>query len=370
MRIPQSVTVMGLSLVLSACATQGAHAGEDLSAAVKSLANQTEALKTVAKTEADAKVTVRRDEAIRYWISHGDDTKGVNLTSSNPGDSFAHYVCAGSGALESVNAATTYMAAYSSAAQAAVDPGPDTFSGQFAKFLDQNSPAKTVALPPETTKASQIFADCVSRIAPLLELYNRGTPASDTADEFAVALIPAAIAAGQKLISSLETLAKDGLKLLNAAQQRKHLRAFMSANAVDLKQVEDALQANNKLDDAWARRQAFVLGSGYEKFVLIMGDKNRAADAAKLRAAGLEVSTLLAPYDSMAATKKPSEVVKAWVAAQAAFMKDVNDDSISIAGIIGYLQTAEAQLSAIQSDYKDSSTKFATLVQSLKAVSK
>jgi hypothetical protein len=361
------IAILSLSLGATGCATTQAGSGDDISTAAKSLATQTDTLATVAKTEADAKPTVRRDEAIRYWIASGDDATGRNLTSSNPHDSFARYVCAGSGALESVNASITYLRAYSGGAQAAVDPGPDTFAGQFAKFLDQNSPAKMIALPPKDTTAANVFSACFSSAQALLSVYERGVPASDNSDEFALTAIPAVIAAGEKLISSLETLAKDALKALNAAQQRKHLQDFMSANAANLTTVESNLQAANKLDDAWTRREAFVLGTAYEKFKVIMNDKNRAADASKIRAAGLEVSSELDAYDAMIAAKKPSEVAKAWISAQSTLQKDVNDNSISISAILAFMQSTESELSTIKSDYTDSNTKFKALVQSVKA---
>jgi hypothetical protein len=72
----------------------------------------------------------------------------------------------------------------------------------------------------------------------------------------------------------------------------------------------------------------------------------------------------------MASTKKPSEVIKAWVTAQSVLAKDVNDNSISLAGIISYLQAAETDHSTIKSDYSDGATKFNTIVQSLRAVKK
>jgi hypothetical protein len=337
---------------------------------VKALATQTDAVKAVAKTETDAKRLVRRDEAIRYWLARGDDETGINITSSNPADSFARYVCAGTGALTFANADVTYFSAYAAAAQAAVDPGPDTFAGQFAKFLDQNSAPKVLDLPPADTKAAKLFSQCFATVGPLLTDYKRGYPASDTSDEFVLAAIPAAISAGQTLISSLETLAKDALKVLNAVQQRKHLKDFMAANADNLKKVANDPSGASKLDAAWSRREAFVLGTAYEKFEVILNTKNRVADAGKLRAAGLEVASELASYDAMAATKKPSEVFKSWVTAQATLQKDVNDDSISLNAIIAFMQSTESELSSIKTDYSDSSTKFNALVQSIKAVGK
>jgi len=316
MSIYKCIAVTCLTVVVTACGTTSGGGGDDLSTAAKSLATQTDALKAVAKAESDAKPTVRRDEAIRYWIARGDDKTGSNITSSNPKESFARYACAGTGSLLSVNAATSYMEAYSSAAEASVDPGPDTFSGQFAKFLDQNSAAKTIKLPPADTKATEKFSSCVKSVQQLLDVYDRGSTASDVSDEFVLAALPAAIAAGQSLITSLETVAKDGLKILNAAQQRKHLQDFMSANADSLDKVEKALQSKNELDDAWKRREAFVLGTAYEKFKVILNDKSPAADAGKIRASGLEISSELAAFDAMAAAKVPSEVVKAWVSAR------------------------------------------------------
>jgi hypothetical protein len=262
------------------------------------------------------------------------------------------------------------MEAYSSAAEASVDPGPDTFSGQFAKFLDQNSAAKTIKLPPADTKATEKFSSCVKSVQQLLDVYDRGSTASDVSDEFVLAALPAAIAAGQSLITSLETVAKDGLKILNAAQQRKHLQDFMSANADSLDKVEKALQSKNELDDAWKRREAFVLGTAYEKFKVILNDKSPAADAGKIRASGLEISSELAAFDAMAAAKVPSEVVKAWVSAQAQLQKSVNDDSISLSAIIAYMQATESQLTTIKKDYADAATKFNALVESIKAVRK
>jgi hypothetical protein len=367
----QPIAIVCLALSVGACATVSAGTGDDLSTAVKSLATQTDTLASVVKTESDAKPTVRRDEAIRYWISHGDDTTGTNINSSNPQDSFARYVCAGTGALGSVNASLTYMKAYSSAAQAAVDPGPDTFTGQFAKFLDQNSAAKVIKLPADsTTTAAGLFTACFNNVNSLLDIYNRGMTASDTSDEFVLAAIPAIISAGQTLVSSLETLAKDALKALNAVQQRKHLQAFIAANATDITKVENNLQTNSKLDDAWQRREAFVLGTAYEKFKIILNDKNPKADTSKVRAAGLEVSSELATYDAMVATKKPSEVVKAWMAAQTTLEKDAKDNSISVASIIAFMQSVESDFSTIKSDYADTGTKFNALVQSLKDAKK
>ena len=370
MRLINSIVVVSLSLAAAGCATTAGSAGADLGTAGKSLTSQTDAVKAVAKTESDAKQTVRRDESIRYWIARGDDRTGINLTSSNPTDSFARYACAGTGALQSVGASLTYLAAYASAAQASVDPGPDTFAGQFAKFIDQNSAAKVIDLPDPEIKAAAMYASCVASVQKLLAVYVSGAAASDVSDEFALAALPAAIAAVKTLISSLETLAKDGLKVLNEAQQRKHLKDLMAANAESLSSVESKLQTSSELDDAWSRREAFVLGTAYEKFKVILNDPNRVANAGKLRAAGLEVSSELAAYDAMAAAKPPSAAIKAWITAQNQLQKAVNDDSVSISAIVAYMQAAETQLTTLQKDYADTGTKFGALVQSVKAVGK
>lgn len=372
MKVPFVVTLL-VGVTGSACSMLPVSTNPSIETGIASLANSTKALQTVVDTESKAKPIVRRDEAIRYWILNGNDSAGTNLDSKKPKESFARFVCAGEGALIKSRSDLKYFSVYSSGLQAAVSPGADTFQGQFARFKDLSKKELALDLP-EPPSSGKLFRDCFDETASLLDQYELGMPASDTSDEFTIAGAIALVEAGKDVIKSLQTLAKDGLKIVNEAKARAHLKQYIEANREGLAKVEAEINekkltrsckvACSTLDDSWERRRAFVLGASYEKFKVILNDKDRRANSAKIRAAALDVSSELEAYDQITHTKRPSEVVKAWVSAAKQIDVAVNDDSVSVEAIIEYLQSVKEDFDTIEADYKASSDKFNAFVKS------
>jgi hypothetical protein len=360
-----TISIVIFPWLVAGCNLAPIQTNPDIGIATKELSDKTAALQAIAKLETDAKVTVRRDEAIRYWLARGDDSNKINITSANPRESFARYVCAGTGALNNANAQVAYFSAYSNAAQAAVEPGPDTLAGQFARFIDQSKPNPTIKLPVSEKKADQLFIECVGHTNDLLSLYDAGHTAADTSDEFQIDSITTLLDAGQALVNSLEKIAKDGLKVINDIQARAHLKRLINENRQGLENVESTFISKGQLDEAWNRRAAFVLGTGYEKFAVMLADRKRISDHAKLRAAGLEVSNTLSAYDAMMKTKKPSDVARSWTNDAKVLDKAVNDDKVSISAIISYTKATAEQAKTIEDDYKEATAKFDTLLKTL-----
>lgn len=298
MRVTKKFALVAVILGVSGCSWLPPSTNPEIGSGISDLADQTKALRAAVNAETETKVTVRRDEAIRYWLARGNDDKGTNINSANPRESFARYVCAGSGALNSVNAQMTYLDAYAGGLQAAIEPGPDTFAGQFARFLDRSSKSPKLDLP-KANSATAEFRSCFKDTDELLTIYEAGAPASDTTDEFSLATASAVFKAGEALISALESLAKDGLKIVNDVEARAHLKRFVKENREDLGMVLDEFKAKGKLDDAWRRREAFVLGSAYEKFKTVVNDQAPSVAPEKLRASALAVSNDLSAFDKM-----------------------------------------------------------------------
>lgn len=369
------VSTLVLGVTCSACNVLPVSTNPSIETGIVRLTDLTKTLQTVVDTESKAKPIVRRDEAIRYWIINGNDKNGTNLDSNKPKESFARFVCAGEGSLVKAKNDLKYFSVYSSGLQAAIAPGPDTFQGQLARFRDLSKKVPSLDLP-EPPTSGKLFRDCFDETVSVLDQYELGTPASDTSDEFTIAGAIALVQAGKEVIDSLQNLAKDGLEVVNEVKARAHLKQYINANREGLKKVAEEINEKKQttncsipcstLDDAWQRRRAFVLGAAYEKFKVILNDKDRRANSAKIRAGALDVSSELEAYDQITHSKRPSEVIKTWISAANQVDVAVNDDNVSVKAIVEYLTGVKDDFDKIEADYKASSEKFNAFVKSLR----
>lgn len=343
--------------ILSACSTT--ETKEKVHNVTDSLVNVNEAvdsINTILATEIQSKPSVRRLEAVKYYISKGDMPPDQNFNSKKPEESFALFVCTGTGALRRELAALKYTKAYSNTLNDIFTFGEDTFSGQFTKLLTLRSPVDKVPSP-NAVKALDAFEACVKEIKLTLQNNFVGYPASDVTGEVAPIAIIAAVSAINELVDYVEKLAKDGMKISNGIMIRQQLKKFDSENRETLLTVLSNDLSEKRLENAWERRKAASLYLSFETFneLLYLPRKNNTVKILKL---GQLADRQLATFDTLRTTSSPKEVVMKLRAVEKQLHLAITDDSIDPNKVISFIKSIINDTKTLQKDYQDIKTSW------------
>ena len=340
-----ALTVVGLS----SCATNVATTTINDNA--KKFADVvTNSAATIA-TEAKQKPSVRRDEAIMAYLQGKRDE--TNLTANAVPRSFGNFVCAGSQSLTKQLHFFDYANAYAEALTGITAPGPNTFAGQWALFTKNQAPLPSfekVKQGDPSVDAKDRFKQCADKVVSQIAFI--GVVATDVSDEVAFAAIPAAIAALQALVKSLETAATDTLTAINQVEARRRASDLVKAQHEKFNQALTSDLSKTNFDDAWNRHKQDALWRPYLSFerMLQMDPIKNRYEIVQMSA---QIQSQLALYDALASTKSPSEVINAIASSEAALYRAATDDTVSLEGTLSFLTAVAGDLSKIASDYQD-----------------
>ena len=299
---------------------------------------------SVVTAEINAKIAVRRDEIVMYYLLHPRDA--TNLTSDGKPRSFANFVCAGRGSLGGQTAGLEYLKAYSDSASDIIKPGGDTLAEQWkkAKSLSAKPEKLTASTPAENPKSA--VDGCVAQVVPTLSF--EGVSATDFSNESPLAVIEGL--AG--LLKTLETVAKDTLKGSNELLARRRFSELVEQQHDDFRVRLANYIDPDKLDNAWTRRKARSLWRPYRAFSRMM-DMDPATKRDEIVTAAADINKQLSDYDALSRTKRPSEVVAALAKAEQALHDVATNKNANPADILVLLDLLARDVDQIKKDYEE-----------------
>ncbi|MFK3775713.1 hypothetical protein [Pseudomonas sp. NPDC089406] len=338
---------------VGACLALGASAGcvtladkgrvDDVTNKFSEVVNKSSAIIAM---EAAAKTGVRRDEVVMYYLHNGNDAD--NLDQAQTPRSFAHFVCAGQGALAQQLQATAYLKAYSDNLKIITKPGADTFSGQWKKFKE-NKEAKRPEDRPDSQTPERSFTRCYTRVMQLSRF--DGVSATNFNKES-----PAVAVAGIKtLLEAAEKVGKTALKLVNEIESRRLFNATVQMLHEDFQGRLSQDLNPDSLDDAWKRRQTQALWRPYQSFSKLMSlDPHKQSDEIIRLAA--ETSRQLSEYDALAKTEPPSTAVVAIAQAEESLYELATNQDLKPGDVIGFLEVITENIEQLRKDYSELET--------------
>lgn len=359
MRAAASFTVHGLIfaslgalIALSGCAAQGGGEKKSIKEAADTFSKIVSSSADIVREEARAKVAIRRDEAIVFYLTRGDDP--TNITRGGEVRSFANYVCAGTGALQTQSAALDFASTYAKSVNALATPAGDTFAEQWARYLELRGPAPSLKEPEVGRSASQRFSECTAEVSQLLP--PKGVAATDVSDEAAVAGVLAAVEAAKELVTALKTLATRGLKAANEAQARDRVRNFVNANDERVAALLGTDLRPEVLRDAWQRRKARSLVRPYYSFAQMIGEAKPSVMPGAVLERSAVVHAQLQEFDALRSTSSPEKVILGIAQAQKA-LKDAVNSPDAQSSLDVFLSALLSDLDGLKKDYDDLAKK-------------
>jgi hypothetical protein len=329
-------------LVISGCS---AGIKPEVNDAITSVDKAIESANTILSAEIESKPYVRRMEAVKYYINNGDLPEDQNFNSRKPKESFALFVCTGSGALHREIAALKYTKAYSDALKGISSLGEDTFSGQFRKLLELQLPVKKLQSS-ETIKPEDAFKSCIEDTIKNLN----GYPASDVTGELDPTAIIAAIQASKELLDYLKELAKDGVKTANKFMIGEKLEEFDKVNREELQGALTTDLSEVRLENAWKRRQAVSLYQPFETFNELLNQPR--SNTKYILELGQLTNSQLSTFDLLRKTTSPSNIVNRLRLLENQLHSAITDDEINLDKVILYIKYITEDFDLIKNDYE------------------
>ena len=316
--------------------------------------------------EVKRNASVRRDEAIAYFLAKGDDP--ANITHAGVERSFANYVCAGSAELRRETAALKVLSAYSSAAAGIVAPGGDTFAEQWSRLTlqpqevfelaGQRSAADDTPSPP----GSATFSTCVNEVLRMVP--PKGEVATELSNEGALVVITA-LTSIKSLMDSVAKLATDGLKAVSEVESRKKLKTFVNSQHEQFQSLLGTDLRSEVLDNAWARRKARALLRPYYSFSHMLKDFEPSVRPYSVLEVATEVNIELSEYDAMLVAQPPSVAIRSIAQAENSLHDLVNNDSMPLGTILASLKILSGNLKTLSSDHDDLAKKAGEVARAL-----
>ncbi|WP_395378108.1 hypothetical protein [Marinicella sp. W31] len=302
------------------------------------------------QTELKFKPSVRRDEAIVFYLINGNDP--TNISSENVNRSFANYVCAGSSSLSSQLHALNFAAEYARTAKNIARPASDDFVDQWARYLELKQEVPLLE-PNRENNSSSIRKSCIDSIQKLIP--PTGKVATDVSDEIATSGVIAAYAATKELLNSLKGLATRGLSVVNEAKAFERLKEFVNKNHENVKRILGSDLRPDQIDDAWERRKARSLIRPYYLFSELL--KRNHPEIKMSNVEILEVATRieiqLQEYDAISATQSPSKIIVGIAISQEKLFEAVNDDNYQSESLISFFDNFIGDLKSIKESYDE-----------------
>jgi hypothetical protein len=283
--------------------------------------------------------------SVAYYITAGTQSNlNNNIDKANVLVSFANFVCTGADALDKTNAGLALMNAYANTVQAITKTPNDSISGylEAMKALRgrEDSP---LTLPPIN---SDQFSQCRENVVSDLK-FPLGYPAVLGQGEAVGAL--ALVDTVQKLVGSIQTLIKDGLKIATEAEQKRVLQSFIKMNKDNFDLVLKQDLSSDELAKALEKRRRTALAIPYLYFQdmlkLSLLDNKR-----ELLLRASEVDAALAEYDSLRMQPAPSNVAKAFKGINERLDAYANNQ-ISTLDFVQFLAEISKELGQVKTDY-------------------
>jgi hypothetical protein len=347
--------------ILIACSTSEKKKEEksEITSAVNNINEAVNSLSSTLSTEIKSKPSVRRMEALKYYIAKGDMPTDQNFSSKKPEESFALFVCTGTGALRRELAALEYTNDYTDTLKEIASPSEDTFSGQFSKLLVLSGSVNKLSTP-NTIKALDVFESCVKEIQSFFQNNFNGYPASDVTGEVAPLAIIAAISSISELVGYVEKLTKDGIKISNEVMISQQLKKFDSENRETLLTVLSNDLSEERLENSWARRKAASLYLPFETFKELL-DLPRKKNTDKILRLGQLADAQLSTFDTLRTTPSPRNIVNKLRVVEENLHLVITDDKINLNRVISFIKSISEDFKTIQKDYEEIKTAWPPL---------
>lgn len=315
--------------------------------------------------EIKSRPSVRRMEAIKYYINHGNNDLNITgKTSKDIEESFARYVCTGVGAFQRDLAAVKYAKNYTNSLKLIIEPGKDTLWGQVEKLrtlgqMNQKLPE------PKATSSQEAFDFCIKETLTILRDEFDGHTALDVSGEMAPGVIILAISGAEELLKKLEDLARAGLKIANELKMRKVLKDFDIQNRENLERIISNNLSDEKFEKAWKRRKAASLYLPYEYFKSIF-TLSRTKESIEIIKLSALINSQLNYYDTMRATTPPQDVTKTLREVEIKLHNIISDETISLEKIIGFVKSISNELKSIKKDYEGINSNWKNIASPIK----
>lgn len=296
---------------------------------------------------------VRRISAVVYYLSDQRPNAADNFDPNKPVESFVNFVCTGDDDLNFSRAGLAYTAAYASSIEAITQESTDSVGGYWSALtaLRAGSENGPLALPEIPTDQ---FQKCREEV--LKDLPPKGISAVSARPE---AFAPAAVIAA---VAALETLLKDGLKILVEAGQAKRLKVFIDNNRENYKKVLREDLKTDELTRHYQRRRASSITAPYYAFVDMLS-LSRTTQRTQILAAAASIDHQLIDYDQIRVGPRPQALANLYSTINSK-LEDFAAGKTSLSDAIAFLSGLYSELSQVKEDYDAAATKVGAIYKS------